>query len=120
MRRPSAYRIFLTRSSEYHVRSNHCFGVRDRRSGGWIDDHPALRGRLTGAYAEGGGITNSSQRLPLIGECLVFGEAGQLRTSPVLSVEEREAVQLGGKQGVESMRCVPPPPRSRDTHEAKP
>ena len=45
MRRLSAYRVFLTRKSEYHVRGHMCFGVRDRRTGQWQNEHWALRER---------------------------------------------------------------------------
>ena len=47
MRRPSSYRVFLTRRSEYHVRGHVCFGVKDRRTG-WSegDVNRVLAGRI--------------------------------------------------------------------------
>ena len=53
MRRPSAYRVFLTRSSEYHVRGRVCLGVKDRRTGAWTLGHPALRGRIASVGPKG-------------------------------------------------------------------
>lgn len=39
------HRVFLTRNTEYHLRGDECVGVRDRGSGLWLCDHPALRMR---------------------------------------------------------------------------
>jgi hypothetical protein len=109
MRRPSAYRVFLTRSSEYHVRGRVCLGVRDRRTGAWSLGHPALRGRIASVGPEG---RPQSVGTPVIGECLWFvGGEQPVQTSPVLAVEEREALALG--DGIlDAMRCVPPPARA--------
>jgi hypothetical protein len=83
MRRPSAYRVFLTRKSEYHVRGNVCFGVRDRRTGSWRSDHWALGCQLTSL-----GVPAVSEPL-----CFLVGEAPHY-TSVVISIEEREQLEL--------------------------
>lgn len=94
MRRLSAYRVFLTRQTEYHVRNHVCFGVRDRRTGQWIETHWALNQRLAAAFPDARGKM-CSVSTPLIGEPLWFAMAGGLHhTSPVLGVEERAHVQL--------------------------
>ena len=90
MRSASAYRIFLTRNSEYHVESHVCVGVRDRRTGHWVQDHPALRRALLSAVAANGGLQALYQ--PCLGERLEFDVDGAaLRTSAVLDIEERDA-----------------------------
>lgn len=118
MRRPSAYRVFLTRSSEYHVRGRVCLGVRDRRTGAWTLGHPALRGQLASVDAQG---RLQSVLTPVIGECLWFvGGARPVQTSPVLAVEEREALALGDRNSfLEAMRCVKPPARAPRTTRAR-
>ncbi len=95
MRRASAYRVFLTRNSEYHVRGHVCIGVRDRRTGQWVREHPALRRPLSQSVAD---ATGHLQTLcvPSLGDPLEFDVPGQqLRTSPVLDIEEREALNIG-------------------------
>ena len=90
MRRANAYRVFLTRNSEYHVESHVCVGVRDRRTGLWIQNHPAIRRALMNAVAANGGYQAMS--LPCLGERLEFDVDGAaLRTSAVLDIEERDA-----------------------------
>jgi hypothetical protein len=84
MRRLSAYRVFLTRKSEYHVRGHACFGVRDRRTGGWHGTHWALGCKLAGWV----GMPEIDERL-----CFVVGEELHY-TSPVISIEEREQLEL--------------------------
>ncbi|MBL4689315.1 MAG: hypothetical protein JKY37_32280 [Nannocystaceae bacterium] len=37
------HRMFVTRNTEYHLRSDECVGVRDRQTGEWFRDHAALR-----------------------------------------------------------------------------
>ena len=89
MRSTSAYRVFLTRNSEYHVQNHVCVGVRDRRTGQWLDTHPALRCPLRSAVAANGGL--QALFVPCVGERLEFDVDGaSLRTSAVLDIEERE------------------------------
>jgi hypothetical protein len=94
MRRPSAYRVFLTRKSEYHVREHVCFGVRDRRTGGWLETHWALGWPLAGSIADSRGEI-CSLGVPGLSEPLCFVVDGQLHyTSAVISIEEREQMDL--------------------------
>ena len=94
MRRPSAYRVFLTRKSEYHVRSHVCFGVRDRRTGGWRADHWALGRPLAGSIADSRGAM-CSLGMPAVSEPLCFVVGDELHyTSAVISIEEREQLEL--------------------------
>lgn len=37
------HRMFETLHTEYHLRLDECVGVRDKSSGEWYRDHPALR-----------------------------------------------------------------------------
>lgn len=94
MRRLSAYRVFLTLRSEYHIRGHVCFGVRSRRTGTWFAQHWALSRPLATAYADDNGRLRGLQ-LPAIGEPLRFQVEGEtLETSPVLGVENREHLEL--------------------------
>ena len=94
MRRPSAYRVFLTRKSEYHVRSHVCFGVRDRRTGGWHEAHWALGCALAGSIADSRGAVCSFED-PAISEplCFMVGDEPHY-TSAVIAIEEREQLEL--------------------------
>jgi hypothetical protein len=83
------HRILVTRNTEYHMRRRTCIRVRDRRTGRWLDDHRAVRRRLSGSYAFG--RTDPAVNVtdvPEPGECAFFedGEA-HLITSPVLCVK---------------------------------
>jgi hypothetical protein len=90
MRNASSYRIFLTRNSEYHVESHVCVGVRDRRTGTWIANHPALKRALLGAVAANGGSLQAVYT-PCLGERLEFDiDGASLRTSAVLDIEDRD------------------------------
>jgi hypothetical protein len=94
MRRLSAYRVFLTHQSEYHIRGHVCFGVRSRRTGDWFAQHWALSRPLATAYADDHGRLRGL-RLPAIGEPLCFQVEGELlETTPVLGVESREHFEL--------------------------
>jgi hypothetical protein len=95
MRRASAYRVFLTRNSEYHVRGHVCIGVRDRRSGHWCSDHPAVARRFSHSVVDHQGRV-AAPHVPSLGDELEFEFDGQaLRTSPVIEIEEREALMRG-------------------------
>lgn len=96
MRRLSAYRVFLTRKSEYHVRGHMCFGVRDRRTGQWQNQHWALRQLLATAFPAAHGKM-CGFGVPAIGEplCFIVEERPQY-TSPVMAVEEREHLDTSG------------------------
>ncbi|HEX7479640.1 MAG TPA: hypothetical protein VF331_17680 [Polyangiales bacterium] len=95
MRRASAYRVFLTRNSEYHVRGHVCIGVRDRRTGQWQAQHPALSRPLSQVVTDSSGHLQSICA-PALGDPLEFDVPGKsLRTSPILDIEEREALHAG-------------------------
>src|SRR5690348_5935780 len=94
MRRLSAYQVFLTERNEYHVRQYVCCAVRNRRTGCFLADHWALERPLANSFPDAHGQM-CSLSLPLIGEPLSFLVDGELfETTPVLAVDEREAVQL--------------------------
>ena len=82
------HRILVTRNTEYHMRRRTVVKVRDRKSGRWVDEHPALQRDLAGAFTFGetdAPVNLSDQPEP--GECAFFGgEQGHLITSPVLFV----------------------------------
>ena len=115
MRRLSAYRVFLTHQSEYHIRGHICFGVRSRRTGNWFSQHWALSRPLASAYADDHGRLRGLQ-FPAIGEPLRFKVDGEmLETTPVLGVENREHIQLAPLAA-----CGPelPAARSRSIRDA--
>ena len=94
MHSPSIYRVYFTRNSEYHLQNNVCVAVRDRRTGLWFDEHPALTRPLATAQLLANEFT--SLHTPNLGESLDFAQDGELlRTSPVLNIEERD--MAGGK-----------------------
>ena len=86
------HKVFLTRNTEYHVRSDVCVAVRDRRSGRWLQSHLAVKNRIHGGlrfYRHGGISTNPGN--PQVGDSLFFFASGQdLVTSPVLQVGRPE------------------------------
>jgi hypothetical protein len=112
MRRFSAYRVFLTRKTEYHIRGHQCFGVRDRRTGQWAQTHWALGQRLATACPDPSGKLHNTS-LPAIGDRLCFVVEGTpTYTSAVIGVEEREQYAIGGLSPVlhEELARRPPGP----------
>jgi hypothetical protein len=88
---------------ERHV----CVGVRDRRTGLWVDDHPALHRQLVNAVAANGCVQAMS--MPCLGERLEFEiEGGALRTSAVLDIEERDARNSMPRPVLRSRRATAP------------
>jgi len=89
------HRVFVTRNSEYHVRRNVCVGVKDRRTGDWLNGHLALRSTVSGGLKfHDNGAISASEGLPTVGESLFFIASGRdLITSPVLTIE-RPARQI--------------------------
>ena len=90
------HKVFVTRNTEYHLKSGVCVAVKDRQSGEWLRAHLALSQRIHGGlrFTRAGGI-HANLGIPLVGESLFFHAAGRdLVTSPVLAVErpEREVV----------------------------
>ena len=85
------YQIFLTRNSEYHLHSHVCIAVRDRRTGAWVKQHPALHRRLATTVRTAGALAVLQR--PQLGESLEFDlddphAHAPLRTSPVLNIEQ--------------------------------
>jgi hypothetical protein len=67
--------VLVTRNSDYHCRDGRCIAVRDRSTGDFVLDHPAIGKRLTGGmlFAPEGGITEVSPPGELLkGERLCF------------------------------------------------
>lgn len=91
------HQVFVTRNTEYHVRRNQCVGVRDARSGEWMQGHLALRSRVSGGLtflAEGG--VRATDGVPSVGESVFFVANGRdLVTSPIVRIERpvREIVE---------------------------
>ena len=84
----ATYQVFLTRNSEYHLQGHVCVGVRDRRTGRWMDTHPALHRPLATTVRTAGEL--AALQKPQLGEALEFDlDGAPLRTSPVLNIEER-------------------------------
>ena len=81
--------VYLTRNTEYHCRDRECVGVRDRGSGAWLRDHPALRARMLGAVCRSG-----MRRDPEKGLRLLFGGCQLVMTSRLITSgrPEREDV----------------------------
>lgn len=83
------YQVFLTRNSEYHLQRHVCVGVRDRRTGSWVEGHPALQRALTSTVRTAGELAVLQR--PQLGESLEFDlDGAPLRTSPVLNIEQRK------------------------------
>jgi len=72
--------VYLTRNTEYHCRDRECVGVRDRSSGAWMRDHPALRARMLGSVCRSG-VRNRPEK----GLRLLFGGNQLVMTSKLLS-----------------------------------
>jgi hypothetical protein len=90
------HKVFVTRNTEYHLRSGVCVAVKDRQSGEFLRAHLALSQRIHGGlrFTRAGGI-HANTGTPDVGESLFFHASGRdLVTSPVLTVErpEREVV----------------------------
>jgi hypothetical protein len=74
----------ITRNTEYHVNRRECVGVRDRRTGRWLTDHPALRTWLLG------GMDRKKKVYPFCrpGVRLLFSDGRRdVLTSPLLEIE---------------------------------
>ncbi len=95
------HRVFVTRNSEYHVRRRVCVGVRDRRSGDWLDGHLAIRSTVSGGLKfHDNGAISASDGLPRVGESLFFIASGRdLITSPILSVKRPESTVVARYPG---------------------
>jgi hypothetical protein len=101
------YLVFLTRNSEYHLHSHVCVGVRDRRTGAWVKQHPALQRPLSSTVRTAGALAVLLR--PQLGESLEFDlDGAPLRTSPVLNIEQPKPWQYAA-----NANAIAPRPRSR-------
>jgi hypothetical protein len=74
------HRLFVTRYTEYHLRSDECVGVRDRETGAWLRDHAALRLHAIRVPAQGHDHSWLGERLQF------WGNNTDVVTSPVVQV----------------------------------
>lgn len=83
------HRVYVTRTTEYHLRGTTCVAVKDRRTGRPCASHLALRARLSGSVRGGdAGIPVTAPDAPDIGDQLLFRGSGRdLVSAPVLSIE---------------------------------
>ena len=83
------HQLFVTRNTEYHLRDGVCVAVRDRRSGGWLQSHDALRRQVRGTVrVEADGRITSLVDAPQVGDGLFFEIGGRkLVTSALCSIE---------------------------------
>lgn len=65
--------VYVTRNTEYHCRDRECVGVRDRGTGRWVREHPALRASMLGALHR-----SEVRPCPVKGLRLLFAGAEQL------------------------------------------
>src|SRR5258708_449837 len=93
--------VLRTRNTEYHLRGAVCVAVRNPRTGAFVDDHPALGRRLSGAirYDPSGYVSKYllPGELPDVGDVLFFSEGKietELRTTAVADIARppKEAV----------------------------
>ena len=115
------HRVYVTRNTEYHVRSGVCVAVRDRHSGGFHTAHIALSLKMEGAvriYESGGVIPQANEPEP--GDSIYFtyrrpdGEERQIVTSKLLSVERP------AKSGVACYPSVHPATMRRNSRHSAP
>ena len=83
------HKVFVTRNTEYHMKSSTCIAIRDRKSGDWQKDHFALQQEVSGSISfENAGSIKITPGLPKVGESMYF-DIGRcdLITSEVVSIE---------------------------------
>jgi hypothetical protein len=88
------HRALITKNTEYHLKDGICVAVRDRKTGQWCREHPALTMRLVMVSSPDGGPTNSH---PVGGRAYFLDESQRnLLTSLVERVVRppREAVSV--------------------------
>lgn len=84
-------RKLITRNTEYHIHLRECVGVRDRKTGEWLNDHPALRTWLLGGMDRKERIFAAMKP----GVRLVFTDGRRdVLTSPLLSVDRPDRPSL--------------------------
>jgi hypothetical protein len=88
-------RVFVTRNSEYLCRDGRCIAVRDRHTGAFTPDHPAIGKLVSGGIrfsSEGGVLDVSARDALVVGQQVCFSTGdGDLEhdvvTSSLLAVE---------------------------------
>jgi hypothetical protein len=91
------HRMFETLHTEYHLRLDECVGVRDKHSGEWYRDHPALRLRAIQVPSMGSDAEFIGRRLQF------WGEFDDVTTSPVIGVTRPMRTSL---RGYVSLACA--------------
>lgn len=87
------HRVLVTLNSEYHCRDGVCVAVRDRRTGSFVTEHPALGKHISGGlrFNDKGGIesaTTASDLHPGEQVCFTAGDGDRtLITSPLSTIE---------------------------------
>lgn len=84
------HRMFETQHTEYHLRLDECVGVRDKSSGEWYRDHPALRLHAIQIPTMDGDSEWLGRRLQF------WGEFDDVTTSPVIRVQRPARESLDG------------------------
>ena len=86
-------RVLVTRNSEYHCRDGTCVRVRDRGTGEFVREHPALGKRMTGGmlFSSQLGVQVTAPESIFAGERLCFSSCdGDLKhdviTSPLIAI----------------------------------
>ncbi len=77
--------MYETRNSEYHVFDQTCVAIRDKRSGGWVDAHSALKRPIEGGvrvFSNGAAIPTCEP--PEIGSPMYF-HTDEERTEQVIT-----------------------------------
>jgi hypothetical protein len=88
------FRLLRTLNSEYHCRDDACIAVRDRHTGEFVRDHPAIGRRLSGSMLltpDGIGSVSPPDS-PAVGEQLCFSSGDvedphNVLTSTLSSIE---------------------------------
>lgn len=81
------FQIAATRNTEYHLRDRVCIAVRDRRTGRWHSDHPAVGNLVTCMFASvRGGWRPHAFSTRRIGSVMHFGQAPEPVTTGAIRV----------------------------------
>jgi len=90
------HRMFVTKNTEYHLRSNLCVAVRDRHSNVWLEGHLAVGRRLTGAVRapKAGALAVPGENEPSVGDALYFSDGQRQLVTSVLCAVDRPARDL--------------------------
>jgi hypothetical protein len=84
-------RVFVTRNTEYYCRDAICMAVRDRKTGEWIRNHPAINAPVaSGLYVDKDSLPHL--RTPDLGKPLIFYTKASRKviTTPVQGIGRPE------------------------------